>query len=240
MLPVRDELPPLKASFLTWAILLGTIAAYFLWQQPASPELMLETAVIPCELITGEPLSEAEALQQVSCQRGDTPLFSEKSLLASLLYSMVLHGGLLHLGFNMWTFWVFANNVEDAFGHVQFLAMYVLAGIVGSMAHVVLNPASTIPLVGASGAIAGVMGAYLVLFPRARIVSMVPPLFFFHFRVPAVVFLGIWFVSQFYIVDEGIAWLAHVGGFAVGFLWALARRDAHHARLRRLRVRRRR
>ncbi len=219
---------------MTWIVLLGTIAAYFLWQAPASPDLVYETAVIPCELTTGEPASSAELVGDLPCTRGDDPLFPGKSPLAGLLYSLVLHGGILHLLFNMWSLWVFGNNVEDAFGHLPYLLLYVAAGVVGSLTHVVVDPRSVVPLIGASGAIAGVMGAYLVLFPRARIVSIIPPLWFLQFRVPAVVFLGFWFLGQFFVGDPGIAWEAHVGGFALGSLVALSRRDVHRSRLRAL------
>ncbi len=235
MIPIRDELPSLRASLLTWALLLGTIGAFFLWQQPASPDLVYETAVIPCELVTGEPASAAELRLEAPCARGGEPFFPDKKPFMGLLYSLVLHGGITHLLFNMWSLWVFGNNVEDAFGHVPYLLLYLAAGVGGSFAHVVLHPASTVPLIGASGAIAGVMGAYLVLFPRARIVSIIPPFWFFQFRVPAVVFLGFWFVGQFFVGDAAIAWTAHVGGFVVGALAALARRDHHRTRLGRLR-----
>lgn len=225
MFPIRDELAPLGASLVTWSLILATIGAYFLWQVPASPDLVYETAVIPCELITGEPASSAELLQERPCARGDAPFFPEKAPFLGLVYSLVLHGGIAHLLFNMWSLWVFGNNVEDAFGHVPFLLLYGAAGAVGSFTHVVFNPQSVVPLIGASGAIAGVMGAYLVLFPRARIVSIVPPIWFVRFRVPAVIFLGFWFIAQFFVGDASVAWLAHVGGFATGALAALARRD---------------
>lgn len=234
VIPIRDELAPLKTSYVTWVLLFATIAAYFLWQLPGSQDLVYETAVIPCELMTGEPASVAELLGERSCTRGDPAAFPDKDPFAGLIYSVFLHGSVFHLLFNMWSLWIFGNNVEDAFGHLPYLLLYGLAGLVGSMAHVVLNPTSTIPLIGASGAIAGVMGAYLVLFPRARIVSIIPPLWFFQFRVPASIFLGFWFLGQFFVGDASIAWEAHVGGFIIGSLVALARRDRHIARLGRL------
>ncbi len=235
VIPIRDELPSLRSSLVTWSVLLATIGVFLVWQLPGPPDLVPQTAVIPCEVITGEPVSAAELLGDRPCTRGDNPLFPDKEPLLGLVYSLVLHGGLVHLGFNMWSLWVFGNNVEDAFGHARYLGLYLTAGVVGSLTHVVLNPGSAVPLIGASGAIAGVMGAYLVLFPRARIVSIVPPFWFLQFRVPAAAFLGLWFVAQFFIADATVAWAAHVGGFVVGVLVTLARRDRHHARLRRLR-----
>ena len=234
--PVRDELAPLKASFVSWAIVAGTVLAFVLWQLPGGEATVYEAATIPCEILTGEPLSVGE-IQGAACARDGEPAFPEKDPFAGLLLSVLLHGGWAHLLLNMWSLSIFGNNVEDAFGHIGYLALYALAGIGGSVAHVVADPSSTVPLVGASGAIAGVMGAYIVLYPRARIVSFIWPLFFFHFRVPAWVFLGFWFLSQFFIDDASIAWLAHVGGFGIGVLAALAFRERAHHRLRRLRAR---
>jgi membrane associated rhomboid family serine protease len=139
---------------------------------------------------------------------------------------MFLHGGWLHLGGNMLFLWVFGNNIEDRMGSGPYLGFYLLAGLAAAAAHIAVQPDSTVPVVGASGAVAGVMGAYLVLFPNVRIRS----LFFFFFilfrDVPAKWLLGFWFVSQFFINPaDGVAWVAHVGGFAFGALVALVLRD---------------
>ncbi len=138
----------------------------------------------------------------------------------TVLTSMFLHGGFLHLGGNMLFLWIFGDNVEDVMGRPRFLAFYLICGLAAALAQVMLNPASTVPMVGASGAISGVLGAYLALFPRARIVTLV----FFGFivdtvRIPAVFFLGIWFLMQFLYAGGaggGVAWMAHVGGFLSG------------------------
>ena len=236
MFPVRDELAPLRASYVSWLILAGTILAFVLWQLPGGPDLVFEATAIPCEITTGEPLSLDE-IRGDPCARDGAPVFPDKDPWLGLLLSIVMHGGWVHLLFNMWSLSIFGNNVEDAFGHFGYLALYGVAGVAGSFAHVLGNPSSTIPLVGASGAIAGVMGAYIVLYPRARIVSFIWPLFFFHFRVPAWVFLGFWFLSQFFIEDASIAWLAHVGGFAIGVGAALTFRERTQHRLARLRAR---
>ncbi|MEF3169258.1 MAG: rhomboid family intramembrane serine protease [Deltaproteobacteria bacterium] len=144
----------------------------------------------------------------------------------SLITCMFLHGGWLHIILNMWTLWIFGDNVEDVMGPWRFLAFYMLTGIAASLLHLFANPDSTIPIIGASGAIAGVMGAYYTLFPGARIIMMIPIFFFpFLFEVPAVLFLALWFLLQMVsgtlsIVDPlhagGIAWWAHVGGFIAG------------------------
>lgn len=142
--------------------------------------------------------------------------------------NLFLHGGWLHLIGNMWFLYLFGDNVEDRLGHFRFIFFYLLAGVSANLVHFLANSDSTMPVIGASGAIAGVMAAYLRLFPRARIITLVPVLFFpFFFEVPAVLFMGFWFMMQIFagalsltVVDQGggIAWWAHIGGFAVGFL----------------------
>lgn len=146
----------------------------------------------------------------------------------SLITSMFLHGSWLHIISNMWVLWIFGDNVEDRMGHIWFLVFYILCGIVAASVHLVTNLHSTLPTVGASGAIAGVMGAYFLLFPHARILTLVPIFFYPLFiEVPAVVFLGIWIYTQFFsgVLSlsqtgqvGGIAWWAHVGGFVAGML----------------------
>jgi membrane associated rhomboid family serine protease len=150
-------------------------------------------------------------------------VFPHKHVFLAVLSSMFLHGGLLHLGGNMLFLWVFGNNVEDRLGRVRYALFYVVAGVVATFTHVFLQPTSTIPVIGASGAIAGVMGAYLVWFPNARVLSL---LFFIIARIRAKWWLLIWFVSQFFVnPNEGVAWAAHVGGFVFGALVALVLRQ---------------
>jgi len=147
----------------------------------------------------------------------------------TLFTSMFLHGGWTHLIGNMWALYLFGDNVEDVMGHLRFLIFYILAGVVAGLVHILFNPLSTVPTIGASGAIAGVMGAYFILFPRSTIITLVPlfflPLFI---EIPAVVFIGFWFLSQFFNgtlslvtpgVLGGVAWWAHVGGFAFGLFF---------------------
>jgi membrane associated rhomboid family serine protease len=142
--------------------------------------------------------------------------------------SMFLHGGWFHLIGNMWTLYIFGDNVEDTLGHVKFLVLYLLTGAAACFAQLLSSPTSPIPMVGASGAIAGVMGAYFSLFPAARVLTLVPILFFVIIEVPAYVFLGVWFLLQFFSgtfsilgarADVGVAFWAHVGGFVAGFLF---------------------
>jgi membrane associated rhomboid family serine protease len=140
--------------------------------------------------------------------------------------SMFLHGGWAHLLFNMLFLWIFGNNVEDFLGHVRYLAFYIVTGLLGLFTHVLLHPTSTIPVVGASGAISGVLGAYMVLYPRARVTTLVFLLFFVTFiEVPAIVLLGFWIILQLFSGlgslghgGSGTAHWAHIGGFAAGYL----------------------
>jgi len=151
------------------------------------------------------------------------------------LASMFLHGGWLHLGGNMLYLWIFGDNVEDALGHGLYVVFYFACGIAAAAAHVVFNAGSTLPTVGASGAIAGVLGAYLVMYPRARVVTLLPIFFYVTFiEVPAPIYLGLWFVMQVlsgtaqithatrHAVEGagGVAWFAHAGGFICGVLLA--------------------
>jgi membrane associated rhomboid family serine protease len=154
-----------------------------------------------------------------------------------LLTSMFLHGGLLHLLGNMLFLWVFGASVEDAFGHWRYLIFYLICGIFSGMAHVLVNWGSQIPSVGASGAISGVMGAYVVLFPTSKIVTLVPLIiFFFTVRLPALLILGYWFVIQFLSGvgslaqpnEGGVAWWAHIGGFLFGMFLTLGFREGVH------------
>jgi membrane associated rhomboid family serine protease len=145
--------------------------------------------------------------------------------LVPLVTSMFLHGGWLHVLGNMLFLWVFGGNVEDRLGHLRYLGFYLICGIGSGLVHILANWGSALPTIGASGAISGVMGAYIVMFPRSRVLTLVPLIiFFFTFRLPAVLILGYWFVIQFLsgisslgdIDQGGVAWWAHVGGFLLG------------------------
>lgn len=153
-------------------------------------------------------------------------------LILPLFASMFLHGGWLHLAGNMLFLFVFGRSIEDRYGHLRFLLIYFLGGFAGSLLHIVLNAGSRVPSIGASGAIAGVLGAYFISYPRARITTLVPILFFFWtVEVPALILLGYWFLLQFLsgyqmqaietATQGGVAWWAHVGGFVAGFGLAL-------------------
>jgi len=144
------------------------------------------------------------------------------------LTSMFLHSGWLHIISNMWVLWIFGDNVEDHMGHVRFLVFYLVCGVVSSVFHLVTNIHSTVPAIGASGAIAGILGAYFLLFPLSRIIVVFPVFFWpFFFELPAFIYLGVWFFIQFFSGTlslvlpgnaGGIAWWAHIGGFFTGII----------------------
>jgi membrane associated rhomboid family serine protease len=148
--------------------------------------------------------------------------------------SMFLHGGWMHLFGNMLFLWVFGGSVEDALGHFQYLTFYFICGVGSAIAHIIFNLGSKVPTVGASGAISGVMGAFIVLFPRSRVTTLIPALFlFFTVRIPAVLMLGYWFFLQVFsgvasvatANQGGVAWWAHVGGFLLGAFLVVGKRN---------------
>ncbi|MFA5903361.1 MAG: rhomboid family intramembrane serine protease [Desulfobacula sp.] len=150
--------------------------------------------------------------------------FSFTNQLISIFSYMFLHGGFLHFVGNMWSLYIFGDNVEEYFGSFRFLGFYLICGVISGFFHFVLNPTSSMPTIGASGAIAGVMGAYFLLFPKSKILTLIPIIIIPWFvEIPAFVFLGIWFFMQVLNAagsgaGTGIAWWAHIGGFAAGFL----------------------
>ena len=212
MIPLRDKNPTQKTPVVN-IMLIVLNAALFLYQVslgPAVEQFFFEFGVVPHDVVSA--LSDPSTYIE-----GILPFFS----------SMFLHGGWLHLGGNMLYLWIFGDNVEDKLGHGRYILFYLLCGLVAGVAHVVIDVHSEIPTVGASGAISGVLGAYLVMFPKARVVTVIPLFIFLQIaELPALVVLGFWFVMQFFngLVSlgfetggmGGVAWWAHIGGFLTG------------------------
>jgi membrane associated rhomboid family serine protease len=229
VLPIRDLNPTRRFTPVNWLIILAAAAVFFFVQPHSTRDattFLYEQATIPCEVTSGAPLTVAEVTTGTCDDRPGIELAPGKNVYLSLVVSIFLHGSALHLLGNLWVLWIFGNNVEDDLGPVSYAVFYLAAGLVASVGHVLLYPGATTPVVGASGAIAGVMGAYLVLHPWARVVAIVPPLFFLPFRIPAAFFLVVWFALQFALAgqDTNIAWEAHVIGFAFGLAVAGALR----------------
>jgi membrane associated rhomboid family serine protease len=250
VLPLRDENPTVRTAYVTIALIVVNLAIYFFIQIPKGSGTAEETrftyefAAVPCELDTGRPVVVVPLGSPVPAPDGacflsgrgnfdPQPIAPGKNVWLAVVYSMFLHGSVFHVLGNMLFLWVFGNNVEDQLGPVAFLAFYLVGGIVASAVHIVANLDSTVPIVGASGAIAAVMGAYLVWFPHARILTVLVPLVFIVLRLPAIIVLGFWFVVQFFTQESsGIATLAHIGGFVFGVLVALALRPFGFPRTR--------
>ena len=234
MLPIRDVNPTFIRPLVTWAIIAVNIFVFMALQPQESPdaeEFAYRHAAIACELTTGDPLEYFEANTGACVERHqDEEIFPDKNLWFSVVASMFLHGGWAHIVFNMWSLWIFGNNVEEAFGHRLYLFFYLVAGAAATAGFVLAEPSTTVPLIGASGAIAGVMGSYLVLFPRHQVLTLI---FVRAVAIPATIFLGLWFLSQFLLVGggSGIAWQAHVAGFAFGALITLPLRERLLARI---------
>lgn len=236
MIPLRDTIPSRTVPIVRSAILAACVGVFVLQLLAGNGGKVLVDAFgfVPARLF------HAAELGPGSFSLG----------LAGLFASMFLHGGLLHLAGNMLFLWIFGDNVEDALGHGRFLLLYLGSGVLAALLQGVIAPSSLVPMVGASGAIAGVLGAYFVLYPHARVVTLVPLFFLFPLvELPAFLFLLLWFLLQFWqgsaalvtsgkagAAAGGVAWWAHVGGFAAGIaLLALLkprRRPAPRYRIR--------
>ena len=215
MIPLRDVIPSRTVPFVTVTIILLNAAAWVL-------EISMEPDALNGFLIT----------------YGVVPATFRP---VTLFTSMFLHGGWSHVIGNMWYLWIFGDNIEDTFGHGRFLVFYLLCGMTAAAGQIVMDPMSRIPTIGASGAIAGVMGAYFVLYPRSRVLTLVPIFLFNLVEVPAIVLLGFWFLMQLVNAGAvaaaantgsgGVAFAAHAAGFAVGVLgvFVFRRRERYRA-----------
>jgi len=218
MIPVRDETPRFSVPYVTYFIIAVNVLA-FLFELSVGGEnhralnsLMYQFGVVP---------------RHFERVLATWPASSFAGLFLPILTSMFLHASWLHIIGNMWVLWIFGDNIEDYLGHFSYLLFYLASGVAAAVSHILLNAGSNVPSVGASGAIAGVMGAYFVLYPRARVLTWFPPIFFFH--LPAWLVLGYWFLVQFMSgaatsiaetsqTSGGIAFWAHVGGFVAGIV----------------------
>ncbi|MGH7518304.1 MAG: rhomboid family intramembrane serine protease [Gemmatimonadales bacterium] len=232
MFPYRDDNPTLRTPVVTFALIVvnGLVWAFI---QGMGTDPALAQSVCELGLIPGEFLQRLPPGYSLPLSPGTRCVLGLGTTWYTPITSMFLHGGWFHLIGNMWFLWVFGNNVEDSMGRVRFLAFYLLCGVAAAAVQTVLNPASPIPMVGASGAISGVMGAYVLLYPKVQ-VHMLVVLFVFITRVavPAYLMLGYWFLIQLVggawslgSDTGGVAFWAHVGGFAAGALLVLVFRD---------------
>ena len=219
MLPLKDDNPTRVFPFVTVLLILANVLAFLYEAFGGSSGAQLTVSslgLIPSELVHGV----------------DAPPHSPIPLFLTPFTSMFLHASWLHLGGNMLYLWIFGNNVEEAFGVFRFLLFYLFSGLIAALTHVVTAPYSTVPVIGASGAVAGVLGAYAVLYPHARVLTLVPLFIFIRLAwLPALLILGVWFLLQ--ILEGiptlgaasdagGVAFFAHIGGFITGILCGLA------------------
>jgi membrane associated rhomboid family serine protease len=248
--PLRDNIPTERTPYVTLALIAANVLMYFLFQHgtislgdPSSRAYLVnlvQNAAIPYELSHPGQHCIIEG-QRIGCGHVPNPPGYAPTWATPFL-AMFMHGGLLHLGGNMLFLWIFGNNVEDSMGRVRYLLFYLLGGLAATLLQIIVGSGSQVPNIGASGAIAAVLGGYLVLFPRARVVTFVFIVFFFTIlELPAIFFLGVWIAEQalfgYFDLNQpaggggGVAYFAHIGGFVFGF--AAIRLFASEARRRR-------
>ncbi len=225
MFPLRDENPTLLTPYFTIALILANVAVWMYVQGAGLSETALASSVCRFGAIPAELTGRTGGYEGIDLGPGLPPCEFGGLTWGAVLTSMFMHGSWVHLIGNMWFLWLFGNNVEDSMGHLRFLVFYVLAGIAAAAAHVFMELGSMVPIVGASGAISGVMGAYLLLYPRVRIQTLFILIIFLRIiAVPAWLILAYWFVLQFLsgaatpAGGGGVAFWAHVGGFVAGLL----------------------
>jgi membrane associated rhomboid family serine protease len=224
MFPLKDDNPTEIFPVITMLLIGACVWAWWWLQGAGASEVSLTDSVCALGAIPAE-ITGAAASGERPCALGGLTW-------QALFSSMFMHGSWMHLIGNMWFLWIFGNNVEDSMGHLRFLVFYVLSGLVAALAHVFTDPSSAIPMVGASGAISAIMGAYLVLFPRAKVYTLFIIVVFIRvIPLPAWVMLGYWMVIQVFssmavpATGGGVAYTAHIGGFLAGVLLILLFRN---------------
>jgi len=215
MFPIRDNVPSRTFPIVTVGLIVVNVLVFVVefvgLDRAGMINFTTRFGLVPAALtayFSGEPIGAGRAV-------------------LPLITSVFLHGGFIHLLGNMWYLWIFGDNVEDRLGHTRFLLFFLLCGIIGNLAHYAFNSGSPIPAIGASGAVAGVLGVYLISYPGARILVLLPFFFLYFTELPALVVLGFWIVLQFFNgaasvvysqATGGVAWWAHIGGFFGGML----------------------
>ena len=212
MIPISDDNPVRRPAVINWAIIALCVLAY-LWERSLGRDMnaaLFVLGFVPADFFATQGTNTANVAVPPTL---------------TIFTSMFLHGGILHLAGNMLYLWIFGNNVEDALGHFRYLLFYLASGIAAALTMGVIDSRSTVPMIGASGAISGVLAAYVLFFPRARVTVIVPlGIIFFPFTITAIWVVGFWFVLQLISAgfsstsEPGTAWWAHVGGFAAGLM----------------------
>jgi hypothetical protein len=237
VIPLRDNIATSRPPLVNHLLILLTICAFVLQVSDPEDTLTLRFSLIPARLQNPDLTIAFESTREVRTASGVQEIRTQQEIPPSTIpawltaaSSIFLHGSLMHLLGNLWFLWIFGDNVEDRLGRITYLVFYLAGGTLAGFCHAAVDPSSTVPTLGASGAVAAVMGAYLCFFPHANVITLVPLIIFLHLMVvPAPVFLGFWFLMQLLLgtftvgVAEAtsVAWWAHIGGFLVGFIFAL-------------------
>lgn len=219
MFPLHDDNPTAIFPYVTLILIAACIVVWVLTMGAQLQESVLAFGAIPAVVLGDKMLPPDYAV---------IPAWS------TVFTSMFMHGGWMHLIGNMLYLWIFGNNVEDSMGHTKFIIFYLVCGIIAFLGHLVGDLNSTVPLVGASGAISGVLGAYLLLYPHARVLVAVPIVIIITLRLPAGIVLAFWFILQLFNsalsngAESGVAWGAHIGGFVAGMILIPFFKDSEH------------
>mgnify|MGYP001158458804 FL=1 len=223
MIPISDINPPKNNPVISRIFIFLSILVYVLIQ-PRNPNELFnffyEFAAIPCEVFNNQPLSLDQYYNNECTLKSSNIVFENKNILLSLLFSNMFHANFVHILGNLWSFWIFGNNIEDKLGKIRFIIFLIFTGLASMFSHIILNAFDINPIVGASGIVSALMGAYLYLFPNAQLLVLVPFGFLFPTTIKAKFFMIFWFISQILIAlqNTNISWEAHIGGFIVGYL----------------------
>ncbi len=223
MIPISDINPARNVPVVS-RIFIVISSLTFLFLQPKNNIDLLnyfyKYAAIPCELINNLPISANQFYNNNCSLEPDIVIFPDKNILLSIIVSLFLHANFLHILGNLWSFWIFGNNVEDKLGKIRFILFLIVSGVISIVGHSLLNFGNLNPIVGASGIVSALMGAYLYLFPNAKLLVLVPFGVFFPTTIKAKYFMIFWLISQFIIAiqSNNISWEAHISGFLFGYL----------------------
>lgn len=223
MIPISDINPARNTPVISRIFMFVTVGVFILIQPKNQIELFnffYQYSAIPCELVKFSPISEGQFYNNNCFYTQTNSIFPNKNIILSMVFANFFHANFIHILGNLWSFWIFGNNVEDKLGKSKFTIFLIFIGIISIGVHTFLNQESLTPIVGASGIVSGLMGAYVFMFPNARLLVLVPFGFLFPTTIKAKFFMIFWFISQIFIAigDQNISWEAHIGGFIFGYL----------------------
>ena len=223
VIPISDINPARNTPVISRIFMFATVGVFLLIQPKNQIELFnffYQYSAIPCELVNFSPISESQFYNNDCFNSQSSSIFPEKNLMLSVISANFFHANFIHILGNLWSFWIFGNNIEDKLGKIRFIIFLIFTGLASMFSHIILNAFDINPIVGASGIVSALMGAYLYLFPNAQLLVLVPFGFLFPTTIKAKFFMIFWFISQILIAlqNTNISWEAHIGGFIVGYL----------------------